>query len=101
MAHRGRKPSGKPGGAHLDACNKAHGSGDFHGAKKSALAYVNAVHKHLTGAEKAELAESMGMVQPGRPMSVHEAPKPTPEQHPPPSRRAQLAKLAMTRRKPS
>lgn len=92
-AHRGRKPSTKPGSKHLSALQKAHGEGKHAEAKVHALNYANAVHKHLAGmmdeAEPMGMAEEPELLAMGKPSAM---PKP-------PDRRAQLARIAMSRRK--
>lgn len=82
--HRGRKPSGKPGATHLDALQKAHGSGDFKSAKTHALNYANACTKHGTPEQEA---------------AFHGTTETTTAPNPINPRRAQLAKLVMGRKK--
>ncbi len=86
--HRGRKKSGKPGAEHLSKLQQAHGAGDFASAKTHALNYAKAAHQHTPSDE----AEMPGVTEEPDALPVAAAPSQ-------PNRRAQLAKLAMTRKK--
>lgn len=85
-----RKRSGKPGASHLIAIQNAHGKGDFKTAKRAALDYAKACHQHGNAEEEAEYHATA----PSQPMSMGKASGGT-------DRRAQLAKIAASRKKPS
>lgn len=82
---RGRKSSGNPLNHHNTAHNQAHAKGDFKTARMHALNYAKL---------------SMGMGDEPETSSVEETESPPPTVAAPPSdRRAQLAKLTMSRKK--
>lgn len=91
---RGRKASTKPGADHLSKLQQAHGAGDLHGAKLHALNFANALTKHLKAPATPDQPMSMDADDPS--IGPPPAPPAAPAQ---PDRRAQLARLALTRRK--
>lgn len=98
--HRGGKARGKPGASHLAALQSAHGAGNFAQAKTHALNYAKAVHQATAVSPSAPVDDELSMAQPTAPSAAPSAPAaPFPPKAPPTNQRAQLAKLAMSRKK--